>query len=109
MSENDTVVSDDGKFEWSDAKDVLNIQNHGFSFSEILEVFDDPYLLTKYDEKHSDAEDRFISVGRVKGFVIVVVVHTERNGIIRVVSARKALKRERGIYYERIRRLYSKM
>ena len=41
-----TVISQDGRFEWGSEKDELNIKNHGFSFSEILEVFDDPYLLT---------------------------------------------------------------
>ena len=62
-----TVVSEDGKFEWDDEKDRANIKKHGFSFSEILEVFEDPCLLTKYDDHHStDKEERFISLGEYK-------------------------------------------
>ena len=41
-----TVISEDGKFEWDSEKDNLNIKKHGFSFSEILEVYNDPYMLT---------------------------------------------------------------
>ena len=47
-----TVISQDGKFEWDSDKDLINIQKHGFSFSEILEVFDDQYLLKKFDAAH---------------------------------------------------------
>lgn len=48
-----TVVSEDGRFEWDSEKDAINRRKHGFSFSEILEVYDDPYLLTMYDVEHS--------------------------------------------------------
>ena len=61
-----TVISQDGRFEWGSEKDELNIKNHGFSFSEILEVFDDPYLLTKFDDKNSSLEEDRVSAASVE-------------------------------------------
>ena len=62
-----TVVSEDGRFEWDSEKDAINRRKHGFSFSEILEVYDDPYLLTMYDIEHSSMEeDRYFCVGSIR-------------------------------------------
>ena len=54
-----TIVSEDGRFEWDGAKDRLNKKNHGFSFDEILEIFDDPAFLEGYDWEHSENEERY--------------------------------------------------
>ena len=101
-----TVISQDGRFEWGSEKDELNIKNHGFSFSEILEVFDDPYLLTKFDDKNSSLEeDRYFSVGSIRGIVIIAAVHRERNGRTRIISARKAEPKLQEVYNAYIKQI----
>ena len=49
----ETVTSDDGRFEWDEAKNEINRKKHGFGFEEITDVFDDPYFLVRYDKNHS--------------------------------------------------------
>lgn len=96
-----TVVSEDGRFEWDSEKDAINRRKHGFSFSEIIEVYDDPYLLTMYDVEHSSMEeDRYFCVGSIRGIVVIATSHTERNGRIRLISARKAEKKLEALYNE---------
>ena len=96
-----TVISGDGRFEWDSEKDAINIRKHGFSFSEILEVYDDPYMLTMYDTIHSTLEeDRYFCVGCIRGIVLIATCHTERNGRIRLISARKAEKKLEDLYNE---------
>lgn len=101
-----TVVSKDGRYEWDSEKDALNVVKHGFSFKEILEVFDDPYLLTRYDKTHSMDEDRYVSIGRVNGFVVIFAVYAERDGRTRIISARDTNAKERSEYYDNVRRFY---
>lgn len=94
-----TVISQDGRFEWDSDKYELNVQNHGFSFSEILEIFDEPYLLTKFDANHSTIEEeRYFSVGCIRGIVIIAARHTERDGRTRIISARKAEPKLQEVY-----------
>ena len=96
-----TVISADGKFEWDSEKDAINIKKHGFSFSEILEVYDDPYLLTMYDREHSSSEeDRYFCIGSIRGIVLIATCHTERDGRIRLISARKAERKLENMYNE---------
>jgi uncharacterized DUF497 family protein len=84
-----TVVSDDGRFEWDEEKNALNIKKHGFSFDEILEVFDDPRLFEKYDKANSTLEeDRWIGMGQIRGVLFLFICYTERNGRTRIYSAR---------------------
>lgn len=92
-----TVISQDGRFEWGSEKDELNIKNHGFSFSEILEVFD--------DKNSSLEEDRYFSVGSIRGIVIIAAVHTERNGRTRIISARKAEPKLQEVYNAYIKQI----
>lgn len=100
-----TIISEDGKFEWDSEKDAINRNKHGFSFSEILEVYEDPYLLTMYDSEHSSLdEDRFFCVGSIRGIVQIATCHTERNGRIRLISARKAEKKLEDLYNEWFKR-----
>ena len=95
-----------GKFEWDSNKNELNIKKHGFSFEEILEVFDDPYFIERVDSEHSTLEEeRLIGVGNLNGFVIITTVYTERDRI-RIISSRIATKQEEVYYYEQ-RNLYS--
>jgi len=62
-----TIISENVRFEWDEKKDRLNIKNHGFSFSGILEVFDDPAFLEGYDQEHSEQENRFYGIGCLNG------------------------------------------
>ena len=93
------------KFEWDKNKEKINIQKHNVTFEEASFVFADMYALNKYDEEHSDDEDRWIILGRSLNNLLLVVVHTFRNknGIefVRIISARKATKKERNIYLKR--------
>lgn len=90
-----------GAFEWDSDKDALNRRKHGFGFVDALDVFLDQDRLDIYDDS-GDAEDRFKTIGRVKGIMMIVVIHTERNGGIRLISARKAVKKEEKEYYVRL-------
>ena len=85
-------------FEWDDKKAAQNIKKHGISFEEATTVFGDPFSITIYDPLHSKEEDRFVILGMSNKNRILVVVHTERNDRIRIISARKATKKERKQY-----------
>jgi uncharacterized DUF497 family protein len=84
-----TLISEDGRFEWDENKDRLNKKNHGFSFNEILEIFDDPAFLEGYDGKHSGQEDRYYGIGCLNNILYIIVFYTLR-GRIRIISARQA-------------------
>ena len=92
-----TVTSEDGRFEWDEEKDRRNRRNHGFSFDEILEVFDDPAFLEGYDWEHSASEDRYYGIGCLSGILCVIVFYTLR-GRTRIISARQADNEEREEY-----------
>ena len=97
-----------GKFEWWSEKDEINI---GISFRDILPVFDDPYFYEIYDIHHSEKnQDRYNGLGYVEktGLSVVQVVYTE-TGRTHIISARPATSRERKMYYERLRKIYSEM
>jgi uncharacterized DUF497 family protein len=101
-----TIVSDDGRFEWAEEKDIVNKSKHGLEFAEILPVFDDPYLLEHYDIAHSTVrEERFLGIGMLNNILILYVCYTERSGRTRIFSARKAKPREEKLYYEHLKNL----
>lgn len=91
------AVSDDGKYEWDSEKDDANFRKHGFHFAEILEVFNDPYFLVRYDAAHSLQEDRYTGLGCIRGVLVIITTFTER-GRIRIVSARRADKGDKEVY-----------
>ena len=100
-----TVISTDKRFEWDSDKNEINKEKHGLAFEEILDVFDDPFFLERYDYLHSDAtEDRMVGIGSVNGIAIVTIAFTERQRI-RLISARLASPKEEKVYYEYYRRL----
>ncbi len=86
------------KFEWDDAKAQANLVKHGVSFEEAASVFGDPLALTFPDPDHSIGEKRGLTFGVSQTERLLVVVHTERGRSIRIISARKATRYERGIY-----------
>jgi len=83
-------------FEWDDRKSKANFQKHGVSFSEAMTVFEDDYALLIADPDHSEVEDRFILLGLSAKSRILLVCHSfEVNyGLIRIISCRKAKRKE---------------
>lgn len=88
------------RFEWDEDKARQNIEKHGVSFEEVATVFGDPLSLTIDDPLHSRGEDRFVTIGESINQDILVVVHTERGGAIRIITARKATPLERRTHEE---------
>ena len=89
------------EFEWGEEKDRLNIQKHGIGFSTASRIFEAP-VLTRIDDRHEYGEVREQSIGTINGVVVLVVIHTDRNGKIRIISARRANNEERKRYEEAI-------
>ena len=88
-------------FEWDEAKEQINIIKHNLDFKTAMLVFRDRHRLEFYDEIHSLDEDRYITIGSVNGTVLILmVVYTERNNALRIISARKATSKERRQYYD---------
>ena len=86
-------------FEWDSEKASINIKKHGISFEEAGLIFQDDSLIEIYDRDHSIDEKRIIAIGMVNE--ILSVVYTERyENTIRLISARKATKKEKVMYYE---------
>ena len=86
-------------FEWNPDKAAENLKKHGVSFSEAASVFADPLAITIFDPDHSDNEERFLLLGRSTLRRLIVISHTDRSGIIRLISARLANRGER-LQYE---------
>ncbi len=86
------------EFEWDETKARKNWKKHGVSFEEACSVFGDPLSLTIADPLHSDDEDRFITLGESVGGRLLVVVSTDREEKVRIISARIASGRERRDY-----------
>ena len=83
--------------EWDEEKEKINITKHGLDFTTAAKVFDDITRLEYYDKLHSIDEDRYIVIGLVHK--VLFVVYTEREDCTRIISARKATKAERSVYY----------
>jgi uncharacterized protein len=88
------------EFEWDPEKAVQNLAKHGVSFAEAGTVFGDPLAITYSDPDHSDDEDRFLTFGHSSAGHLLVVSHTERGNKTRIISARRATRKERKLYEE---------
>jgi uncharacterized DUF497 family protein len=88
------------QFEWDANKALSNEKKHEISFEEAATVFGDPLALTVPDPSHGNEEERFVTIGLSYRQTLIVVVHCDRDGKIRIISARKATKRERENYEE---------
>jgi uncharacterized protein len=86
------------RFEWDPDKARRNLAKHGLSFEEAASAFGDPLSLTISDPDHSEDEDRFLLLGLLGSGRLAVVVHLERAGAVRIISARLATRRERRTY-----------
>jgi len=85
---------------WDPVKAFLNKEKHQIDFEEAATVFRDPLLLVQLDLEHSLEEERWIALGKSVRQLLLVVVHTENEQTIRIISARKAQPRERRRYEE---------
>jgi uncharacterized DUF497 family protein len=92
------------QFSWDENKNKKNKQKHKISFEIAKQVFNDPHLLSWLDSKF-DHEERWISLGYIDGLVVIIVIHTFRSHkneqeTIRIISARKATKKECEEYFK---------
>ena len=91
------------RFEWDPRKSAANRRKHGVSFEEASTVFTDEHALLIDDPIHSEDEDRFILLGLSSSLRMLVVCHCYRESeeVIRIISARKATRKERDTYNRR--------
>lgn len=87
-------------FEWDEKKARSNATKHGVAFDEASTIFGDALSLTIRDPAHWQDEERFVTIGISHRDHLLVVVHTGRGDNIRIISARRANRRERRIYEE---------
>jgi uncharacterized DUF497 family protein len=93
-------------FEWDPRKAAINLTKHGLGFETAATVFQDASALSMFDEKHSAAEERWITLGLDNQGQLVVVCHTWRENqrgeaSCRIISARKASRSEAAQYKHR--------
>ncbi len=91
------------KFEWNEKKNQINYEKHGLSFKDAKIVFESKTISFK-DDREDYGEERFITLGELKSRV-VVVVHTQRDFVTRIISMRKANEREKKIYFKRLKEI----
>lgn len=94
------------EFEWDENKATNNKLKHGVSFDLATTVFDDYYALVSADIKHSSIEERLTIIGESDSGILVVIITIRGidRKITRIISARKANKKERQ-QYENYRRI----
>ena len=88
------------QFEWNPNKAARNFKKHKVSFDEATTVFDDPMFVTVIDDEHSNDEERYITIGLSRQARLLVVAHTDRTGQVRIISVRKATRKEELFYAE---------
>jgi uncharacterized DUF497 family protein len=86
------------QFEWDPEKAAANLAKHGASFEEATSVFGDPLATTISDPDHSVGEERFLTTGVSIEQRVLIVWHTQREDVIRIIGAREATPRERRVY-----------
>ena len=88
------------RFDWEQTKANANSKKHGVTFEEARTVFFDDFAVQFFDEDHSSDEERFLLLGLSSDAKLLLVCHCEREqgDVIRIISARKATKREAAHY-----------
>ena len=91
------------KFEWNESKNKINRKKHGIWFEEAQMIFSDPCHRVFLDSTPTN-EDRYIVIGysQSERLLVMVFCHRKKESVIRIISARKATKKERGFYEKRI-------
>ncbi len=90
-------------FEWDENKNKQNNDKHDIDFNEAKEIFEDEDRINYPDERKDYGEKRWITIGKVLDF-IYTVVYTLRSGVVRIISARRANKKERDWYNNRVKK-----
>ena len=88
------------RFTWDAKKAAANERKHRVSFAEAATAFADPLSITVPDPEHSEGEERFLLLGLSHRGRLLVISHTERDDTIRLISARRANRREQTAYEE---------
>ena len=88
------------QFAWDPKKSASNARDHSVTFEEASSVFGDALAITFDDPDHSEGESRLLTFGLSEQGRLLVVSHTERRGLVRIISARRATRAERKIYEE---------
>ncbi len=88
------------EFEWNNKKSEINLSKHGISFDEAMTVFYDPLYVDFFDPDHSEEEHRYIIIGHSQQGHLLIVSYTERENVIRLISARETTRKERLAYEE---------
>ena len=87
-------------YEWDDEKAKSNLEKHGVSFEEAATIFGDPLYVDFYDPDHSVDEHRYLIMGQSRAGRLLIVSYTERDDIVRLISAREVTSAERKAYEE---------
>jgi hypothetical protein len=87
-------------FEWNESKRLSNLRKHGIDFRDAAGVFAGP-TLTAEDHRFPYAERRFLTLGLLRG-TVVMIVHTEREDAIRVISMREVSHGEAETFFNQI-------
>ena len=87
-------------FEWDEDKAGRNLEKHRVPFEEAATVFDDPMFITFIDEEHSLDEERHITIGLSSRGRLLMLAHADRRDRIRIISARRATRKEEQFYAE---------
>lgn len=85
-------------YEWDQDKAESNLEKHEVSFEEAVTVFDDPLYIDFYDPDHSIEEHRYLIMGQSNAGRLLIVSYTERDDVIRLISAREVTSSERRAY-----------
>lgn len=90
------------EFEWDKKKNQINFEKHGLKFEDANLIFANETVSFR-DDRYEYNEQRFITLGNLEGRIIVLV-HTQRGYITRIISMRKANEREKKIYFQRLKK-----
>jgi uncharacterized DUF497 family protein len=85
------------RFEWDEDKNARNLAKHGISFKEAATIFEGPVFTLDEEGAHEEMRER--TYGLINGMTVVCVIHTDRGGTTRIISARKATKHERELFH----------
>jgi uncharacterized DUF497 family protein len=86
------------KVEWDEDKRKANLKKHGFDFIDAVKIFKGATFTIK-DDRFAYSENRYITLGMLEG-IVVVIAHSEKDDLIRIISMRKATKNEQKIYFK---------
>jgi uncharacterized protein len=93
------------RVEWDKAKNEANKMKHGIDFETAQLIFDDPFCIT-FVERVTDGEERWHAIGSIEKIIVLMVVHTYREDnaeeVIRIISVRRATRKERKLYDQTI-------